>query len=74
LYLFLALPQGALLALAIGSARAPLYAHYAALMPPAVALADQANGAAVMWIAGGFIVFVAFLSTFAAWAAREAYA
>jgi len=71
LYLMLLLPQGALLAFAIDGARAPLYPHYAALMPGAVALADQRNGAALMWIGGGMIVFMAFLATFGAWAFYE---
>ena len=71
LYLMLALPQGALVALAIYGARAPLYPHYAALMSPAAALADQQNGAALMWIGGGSIVFIAFLATLAAWASHE---
>jgi putative membrane protein len=68
LYLLIALPQGALLAFALGSGRRVLYAHYAA--NPA-ALSDQSNGAALMWIAGGMIVFVAFLGTLGAWAVRE---
>ncbi len=71
LYLFVAMPQGALLALALNSARTPLYAHYAALHGVADALADQSNAAAVMWIAGGLILFTAFLVAFGVWAARE---
>jgi len=71
LYLIVALPQGALLAVALGSARAPLYEHYARLMPAAQALADQQNAAAVMWIAGGLAIFIALLATMGTWAARE---
>lgn len=72
LYLAVALPQGALLAMAINSAHAPLYAHYAAVAAsPQAALADQSNAAAVMWILGGLIVFSAFLGTIALWAKRE---
>lgn len=67
-YLLFALPQAALLAFALDSARHVLYAHYAAYPG---ALADQQNAAAVMWIAGGLIVFTAFLSTIGAWALRE---
>jgi putative membrane protein len=67
LYCFLALPQGALLAAALLAARTPLYSHYGG----AGALSDQHNAAAVMWIAGGGIVFFAFLATIASWAARE---
>lgn len=71
LYLIVALPQGALLAIALGAARTPLYPHYAQLMPTAQALADQQNAAAVMWIAGGLAIFVALLVTLGTWAARE---
>lgn len=71
LYLMLSLPQGALIALAIDGARVPLYPHYASLMPPAIALADQQNGAALMWIGGGMVVFIALLATLGAWAANE---
>ncbi len=74
LYLMLVLPQGALLGFALGAARAPLYDHYAALMPAGMVLADQSNGAAVMWIGGGLIVFSAFLVTFGMWARRESVA
>jgi putative membrane protein len=71
LYLIVALPQGALLAIALGASRTPLYAHYAQLMSPAQAVADQQNAAAVMWIAGGLAIFVAMLATMGTWAARE---
>lgn len=70
LYCFLALPQGALLAVALLAARAPLYAHYAG---PG-ALGDQHDAAAVMWVGGGGIVFAALLVTIGRWAARERYA
>jgi putative membrane protein len=73
-YLLLALPQGALLGLVIDSARTPLYAHYAGAMPLAAALADQQEAAAVMWIAGGAVVFAAMLATLGAWARRESAA
>ncbi len=71
LYLFVALPQAALLAFALGGARHVLYPHYASVMGTAAALGDQSNAAAVMWIGGGLVLFVAFLATFGAWAARE---
>ncbi len=72
LYLAVALPQGALLGMALGAARGPLYPHYAAAFGSATAaLADQQNAAAVMWIGGGFVVFAALLLTLAAWSARE---
>ena len=70
LYLLLLLPQGALLALALDSSSQPLYGHYSAL-EGALALDDQRNAAAVMWIGGGLVIFSAFLTTLAAWAIRE---
>ncbi|MBV8435186.1 MAG: cytochrome c oxidase assembly protein [Candidatus Eremiobacteraeota bacterium] len=70
-YLIVALPQGALLALALNAARVPLYPHYAAVMPMAAALRDQQDAAAIMWIASGLVIFVALLATMGAWAARE---
>ncbi len=74
IYLFLALPQGALLGAALDTARAPLYAHYVAIGGTAWALADQRNGAAVMWLAGGLIVFCTLLATLGVWARRETLA
>jgi cytochrome c oxidase assembly factor CtaG len=71
LYLALALPQGALLGMVIGSARTPLYRHYTAIAGFAPALADQKNAAAVMWILGGLVIFAALLLTLAVWARRE---
>lgn len=71
LYLAVALPQGALLGMAISSAREPLYAHYASVAGSAAALGDQGNAAAVMWILGGLTVLSAFLLTLAGWARRE---
>jgi putative membrane protein len=70
LYLAVALPQGALLGMVLASARQPLYAHYASV-EGSRALADQANAAAVMWIAGGSVVFCALLLVLAAWAHRD---
>lgn len=72
LYLVLALPQGALLAMVIASARHPLYLHYAATAgSPAAALADQGNAAALMWILGGAVVLGALLANLGYWARRE---
>jgi putative membrane protein len=73
-YLFLALPQSALLGAALFAARAPLYAHYAALMPVARALADQHDAAAIVWMGSGLAVLCAMLATIGVWAAREAEA
>lgn len=71
LYLFLAIPQGAFLGLALYAARYVMYPHYLAGRSSALALADQQNGGAVMWIAGGFLLFIAFMCTAGAWAAAE---
>jgi cytochrome c oxidase assembly factor CtaG len=71
LYLFLAIPQGAFLGFAIYAAREVLYPHYLRMQTAGLALADQQNGGAVMWIAGGFLLFIAFMCTAAAWAAAE---
>ncbi len=74
LYLFVALPQGALLAFALAGTRHVLYPHYAAVNGVGAALSDQSNAAAVMWIGGGLVLLVAFLLTFGAWAMRESRA
>jgi len=75
LFLTLALPQGALLGMALGSARAPLYPHYVALQGSvSAALRDQHDAAALMWIAGGMIVLAALLLTLGVWARRETIA
>lgn len=71
LYLFLAIPQGAFLGLALFAARHVMYPHYLMDRTPALALADQQNGGAVMWIAGGLLLFIAFMCTAGAWAAAE---
>lgn len=71
LYLFLAMPQCAFLAAALYNARVPLYPHYVRASSFVQALADQGNGAAVMWICGGLIVFAVMLSVVASWGYRE---
>lgn len=71
LYLFLALPQGAFLGLAIYSSRRILYAHYLTGQSFSQALLDQQYAGAVMWIGGGALLFCAFMATAATWAARE---
>ncbi|HTV92920.1 MAG TPA: cytochrome c oxidase assembly protein [Verrucomicrobiae bacterium] len=73
-YLMLALPQGALLAFALGAARAPLYDHYASMMTARAALDDQRNGAAIMWIGGGLVIFVTLVAALGVWARRESIA
>lgn len=71
LYLIIALPQGALVAMAIYAARAPLYPHYEAAEGLRAAVADQQSAAALMWIAGGLLLLCVFLTTLGAWARRE---
>jgi len=71
LYLFLALPQGAFLGLAIYSSRHVLYPHYAQIGAASAALVDQQNGGAIMWIAGGLLLFLSFMITAGAWAYEE---
>lgn len=70
-YLVVALPQGALLAMVLFAARAPSYAHYVAAEGVQAALADQHAAAAAMWIGGGVVVLSALLLTLASWARRE---
>lgn len=70
-YLFLAIPQGAFLGFALGASRQALYPHYVRVLGSAQALTDQHNAGDVMWIAGGFLLFLAFMCTAAAWAAAE---
>lgn len=70
LYLVLMFPQGAFLGLAIYGSRHVLYPHYAAMLGSA-AMADQQNGGAIMWIAGGFMMFAAFMLVAASWARSE---
>lgn len=71
LYVFLAIPQGAFVGLALYQTRGVLYAHYAAGVPASQALAGQHDAGALMWIGGGLAMFAAFLITAAAWAAAE---
>jgi cytochrome c oxidase assembly factor CtaG len=71
LLVFLAIPQGAFLAVALQSARGVLYPHYLATQSVAQALADQRTAGEIMWLGGGTLLFVAFIAVAAAWAARE---
>jgi cytochrome c oxidase assembly factor CtaG len=68
LALFLALPLSALLGFVFYVTEHALYAHYAA-QPGA--LADQRRAGLIMWIAGGFPLFAAFLWCIADWGTRE---
>lgn len=73
LYVFLQMPQNSFLGLAIISATAPLYAHYATLIrdwgPPV--LVDQQMAGAFMWIAGDLVFLVAILGIVVGWMRRE---
>lgn len=70
-YLFWAIPQGAFLGLTIYSTQRVLYAHYLVGRSVEAALLDQHHAGAVMWIGGGALMFVAFMSTAVVWAATE---
>ncbi|MGH7717034.1 MAG: cytochrome c oxidase assembly protein, partial [Vulcanimicrobiaceae bacterium] len=61
-YVFTAMPIGGFLALAIYTASHPMYPYYTARLGEAGALADQAYGGEIMWISGGFALFVALMS------------
>ena len=73
LYAGLQMPQNTFLALAILSATAPLYRHYATLdlawLPDP--LADQQAAAAIMWVVGDLTFFVAILLIVRAWMVSE---
>jgi putative copper resistance protein D len=72
-YVFLQLPQGSFLAMAILFAERPLYAHYVTLGAPygIDALADQRLAAGIMWFVGDVIFLVATLAVLAAWMRSE---
>lgn len=72
-YVFLQLPQGSFLAMAILFAEYPIYAHYATLGGPygIDALADQRLAAGIMWFVGDVIFLVATLAVVAAWMRSE---
>jgi putative membrane protein len=74
LYTFLQMPQNSFLGLAITSATAPLYEHYATLprdWGPSV-LVDQQMAGAVMWVGGDLIFLAAVLGVVLGWMRREA--
>ena len=72
-YVFLQLPQGSFLAMAILFAEYPLYAHYVTLGAPygIDALADQRLAAGIMWFVGDVIFLIATLAVLAAWMRSE---
>jgi putative membrane protein len=73
LSMLLAMPAMSFLALAIYSARSPLYPTYALLPVPwgPRALADQRAAAAMMWLVGDLGMIVAMLIVAAAWKREE---
>ena len=73
LSLFLAMPAMSFLALAIYSARSPLYPTYASRPAPwgPSALADQHGAAVMMWLVGNLAFVVAMLIVAAAWKRDE---
>lgn len=76
LYLALAMPQNTFLALAVLGSGGVLYSRYAELAGargwgPA-ALADQRQGAGIMWVAGDVVLLASVLVVAAAWARHEA--
>jgi putative membrane protein len=69
MYLFLQMPQNTFLALAIYSASAPLYAHYANLQLTwgPNALVDQRLAGGLMWIIGDLVFVSAIVLVIAGW-------
>ena len=73
LYTFLQMPQNTFLGLAIISAPAPLYSHYATLgldWGPGP-LGDQQMAGAIMWVVGDLVFLVAILGIVIGWMHRE---
>ena len=73
MYLFLQMPQNTFLALAIYSASAPLYAHYANLGPRwgPTPLDDQQLAGGLMWIVGDLVFVAAIVLVVAGWMRSE---
>jgi cytochrome c oxidase assembly factor CtaG len=69
LSLFLAMPAMSFLAVAIFAAGAPLYPTYldGGANPVGSVLADQRNGAVVMWLVGNLWIVVVMLVAMARW-------
>jgi putative membrane protein len=73
LYAFLQMPQNSFLGLAIISATAPLYHHYATLTRdwgPSV-MDDQQMAGALMWVVGDLVFLAAILGIVVGWMRRE---
>jgi putative copper resistance protein D len=73
LYLGVAMPQNTFLALAVLGADGVLYSHYADLARTwgPTPLADQRQGAGLMWVAGDLILLASVLLVAVAWARHE---
>ncbi len=73
LYLGVAMPQNTFLALAVLGASGVLYPHYAELGRTwgPTPLADQRQGAGLMWVAGDLILLASVLLVAEAWARHE---
>ncbi len=73
LYVGLQMPQNTFLSLAIYSASAPLYRHYATLVRGwgPTPLADQQIAGGIMWVAGDLMFLVVALALLAAWMQTE---
>lgn len=71
--LFSAMPQSAFLGLALFAGNRVLYPHYVDVARPwgGTALDDQHAAGAVMWMAGGLLLFAAFLIVIADWHRAE---
>jgi putative copper resistance protein D len=72
-YLFLAMPQNTFLSLAIFSAKAVRYPHYATVTRTwgASALSDQHTAGGIMWVSGDLIFLVGLIIMMAMWARHE---
>jgi len=71
LYVFVAMPIGAFLALALYTTSHPMYAYYEQRLGWGGALADQEYGGEIMWLAGGSVLFVALMLLVARWLRDE---
>jgi len=73
IYVFLQMPQNTFLAVALLSARSPLYRHYATLVRPwgPTPLADQQTAAGIMWLVGDVLFLSVILLLVAAWIRHE---
>jgi putative copper resistance protein D len=73
MYVFLQMPQNTFLAVAILSARAPLYEHYETIARswPPTPLEDQQTAAGIMWFVGDLLFLGAILGLVAAWMRHE---